>query len=211
MKDEEQKKEIKIIMDEILGAKGLNLEKLSDLTDIPKGFLFSLYNGDFKKLPPMPYVKGYIDKIAEVLETDGERIWQAYKDNLRRSGEEDKLPINRFAFKKAKKGKVILFLIGIGILIILGFQGGKFIGVPQLEIYNPPIDSYLTDIPTINLRGKINPQDKLMINMEDISVDGDGYFEKNFSLEPGTNTIEFKVKKLLGKEVTIIRQVIYQI
>jgi len=35
-------------------------------------------------------------------------------------------------------------------------------------------------------------------------------FGNDFALQPGLNTVEFKAKRLLGKEVTIIKQIIYQ-
>ncbi len=210
MKNDEQIKTISGILDEAMSAKGLNIEKLAQITDIPINYLNALYSGDFKKLPPAPYARGYINRIAEVLNIDTERIWQIYKDNLKTSGEEDKLPLNRFALKKIKKRKFIIIGLVVAILIYIGFQGGKFLGIPSIEISNPSADNAIVNNAMIDLRGKIDPQDKLTINGEDLSADENGYFEKNFSLEPGLNTIEFKVKRLLGKETKIARQVIYQ-
>lgn len=210
MKDDEQIKTINGILDEALDAKGLNLEKLAQITDIPMNYLNALYRGDFKQLPPAPYARGYINRIAEVLNIDAQNVWQIYKDNLKTSGEEDKLPANRFAFKKIKKRKFVIIGLAVIILIYLGLQGGKFLGIPSIEISNPSADNAIINNAIIDLRGKIDPQDKLTINGEDLSTDANGYFEKNFSLDPGLNMIEFKVKRLLGKEIKITRQVIYQ-
>ena len=75
---------------------------------------------------------------------------------------------------------------------------------------NPPADGAIINNPIIKLSGKVSAGDKLIINGEEILPEENGRFEKDFSLQPGINTFEFEVKRFLGKEIKIIRQVIYQ-
>ena len=51
---------------------------------------------------------------------------------------------------------------------------------------------------------------KLTINEEEVFISQDGNFSKEYSLQPGLNTVEFKASRLLGKEVTIIKEIMYQ-
>ena len=194
--------------------KGLTPEKLAEIADVPEHYMRALYGEDYKNLPPEPYVRGYIMRIANALEIDGEALWNVYKNtlSLKTSGDKDKLPINRFAFKDKKIGKkkIIIAAIAVLILIFAGFKASKYFGTSSLDISNPPFDNYTTNDPNIYLRGKIDSQDNLTINGENVSVDSSGYFEKQWALNPGPNMLEFKVKRLLGKTVTIDRQIILQ-
>ena len=211
MKEGEQKT-IKEVVGEAIGIRGFSVERLSSLTDVPERYLKAIFNEEPEQLPALPYVRGYLIKIAEVLNLDGDELWQVYKKNLnlKTSGEADKLPQNRFALKRFKKRNLIFAILGIFVIIFLFFKAGQFLGAPSLEINNPSADNFITDISFIELRGLVDPQDKLMVNNEEIPTDKNGYFQKEFTLEPGINSIEFKVKRLLGKEVIITRKVIYQ-
>ena len=203
------------IFNEVLDLRGLNLERLAELTNIPKRFLNALRDGDFRNLPPAPYVRGYLMKIAGVLDIDSNLLWQTYKkENLfRTSGAEDKMPINRFAIRPLNKRKIAVGIVLIIIAVALAWKLNDFsgiLGTPGLKIDAPAADNLIINTPSIKLEGETNSQNKLTINSEEIAIGEDGRFEKEFALQPGINTIEFKVKRLLGKETKIIKQVIYQ-
>ena len=83
-------------------------------------------------------------------------------------------------------------------------------GTPQIQISSPAADNLIVNSPSIKLSGEVNSRDKLTVNGEEILVGENGHFEKDFSLQPGINTIEFRVKRFLGKETAVVRQVIYQ-
>jgi hypothetical protein len=203
------------IFNEVIELRGLNLERLAELTAVPKRFLAALRDGDFRNLPPAPYVRGYLMKIAGVLDIDGNLLWRTYKkENLfRTSGPEDKLPINRFTSRPLNKKKIAVGIVLIFALSVLTWKFNDFLGIlgtPDLKINAPSVDGLIVNNPSIKLSGKADARDKLTINNEEIMVGDDGNFEKEFALQPGINTIEFKVKRLLGKETRIVRQAIYQ-
>ncbi|MBI2515110.1 helix-turn-helix domain-containing protein [Candidatus Wolfebacteria bacterium] len=207
-----QQKTLREILTETIDLRGLTIERLAELTNIPERYLTALRDGDLKRLPPGPYVRGYLMKIAEILEIDGRILWDVYKKQhpLRTSGIEDRLPRNRFALKRFKK-KAVVWAIIIGLIVIyLIWQGKDFFGTPSIEIVNPVSDNAVVNSASIRLTGEVNPKDKLMVNNEEVLVEASGRFEKEFPLQPGVNTAEFKVKRFLGKETKVVRQIIYQ-
>ncbi|MBN2198149.1 helix-turn-helix domain-containing protein [Candidatus Wolfebacteria bacterium] len=216
MFNEENSKNLTEILNEAIKAKNLDVKKLSENTDIPVYYLSALFKGDFSNLPAMVYVRGYLIKIAEILEIEKEFLLKAYKKEislgpLKTSGAYDKLPLNRYAFKPFYKKTV--FIVLIILILIAGFlfwRAGDFFGTPKVEIISPIVDNIIVNNSSIKLMGKINPRDKLVINNEEILSEKDGRFEKEIILQEGINTVEFKVKRLLGKEIIIMRQVIYQ-
>jgi len=207
-----EQKTIKEILEDSMNVKGFSVERLSELTDIPERFVKAIIDENITSLPSSPYVRGYFVKIAEALNLNGNELWAIYKENLdlRTSGGKDKLPHNRFELKPFKKRNVILIVLAIIVVTYLAFKIETLLGVPNIDISNPATDNMVVNLPTIDLRGEIDAKDKLTINNEEIATDKNGYFEKKFLLEAGINSIEFKVKRLLGKETTIVRKVIYQ-
>lgn len=216
MTNNNQSKTLGELITEALELRNLSVEKLSELIDIPAYYLIALKNDDLDKLPSAPYIRGYLIKIAEILKIDINLILTAYKREislrpLKTSGSSDKLPFNRFSFGHlVGKNIVIAGIILILISIYLIWRTSDFLGTPKIEIINPSADNFIINNNTIKLSGKVSAEDKLIVNGEEILIEENGGFEKDFSLQSGINTFEFKVKRFLGKEIKIIRQVIYQ-
>ncbi len=209
---EERIMTVKEIMEKALHEKKLSPARLAELTNVPERYVTMFVAGEEKGLPPAPYVRGYLMKIAGALGLEGEMLWKAYQKQLEleTSGESDKLPSNRFAFKKTS-GKKVAAVMVIGVIVIVAaIWARSLFGIGEITITNPVEDPFATNQSSVDLRGKIDASDRLTINNEDVPIDANGYFEKQFSLEPGINSVEFKVKRLLGKETTITKQIIYQ-
>lgn len=199
---------------EIFDLTGLSAKKISEMTDIPESHIAALLNNNLKKLPAFPYVRGYILKISEIAGLKPENIndlIELYKKEIPQNiGESDKLPFNRFSKQLANKKKLTLQIILVFVLIYMIFRIDYLIGIPKITIINPKEDYLTIKKPEIKLSGIAkNFFDKLTINNEEIPVNKDGFFEKNLNLQPGENKIEFKIKRFLGKEITIEKKVIY--
>ncbi len=204
---EEEQKPITKILKELLEERGLTHDKLADLTDIPKRFIASLSKGEFDQLPAKPYVRGYLFKIAEVLEIDPHTLWQSYRRSadLAVSGERDKLPSNRFALKKIRASRLIAIFALIIVMSFAGFRFNDILGRPTIDLSLP--DS--TTEEKIIVSGAVSPGDRLTLNGEVIYPSQSGEFEKEVQLEPGLNTLEFRIKRYLGRENKVIHQVFY--
>lgn len=218
--EEQDRMTVKEILTGALREKKMTIARLAEATDIPERYVALLVEGkssesaegELKGLPPAPYVRGYLMRIAGSLGLDGQVLWQAYTNQLhpKTSGESDTMPTNRFAFKRLNRKKIIMVVIVIAVLAGLGIWVRTLLGTGVIDIKSPSQESTVTNVPSIDLQGRIDPSDRLTINNEDTAIDKSGYFEKQFSLEPGINSVEFKVKRLLGKETVITKQIIYQ-
>lgn len=198
---------------EILESKGITLEKLSETTGVPKRYLEALISGEYKHLPAAPYTRGYILKIAKAFRLNGEELWETYRNelSLKISGQNDKLSSNRFALpKKANKKNIIFIIISILVIVYLSFQWRNIFGTPKLEIITPASSEIFVNSNPFKVTGLTDQKNKLIINGEEIVINSTGWFEKDINLQKGPNIIEFEVKKFLGKEIKISKQVIYQ-
>ncbi len=205
-------KELKEILKEQMQAKGLTFEKIKLQTGIAERYLMAFLEGQKDKLPAAPYVRGYLMTIAAILELNGKELWETYKDELtiKKSGPNDRMPINRFALKKASKNKIVIGLLVIFLIVYFTINANKVSGRPNLQIANPPEATLTMASSTINLFGTVDVGAKLTIDGDEVLVDSTGHFQKIYALQPGLNLIEFSAKNLLGKEAKATRQVIYQ-
>ncbi len=205
-------KSLKSLILERVDAKNLNPEKLCQNTGIPKHYLGAILNGEWHKLPPSPYAKGYFKKLETALDFDPDSLWSLYEDETEviSSGAEDRLPRNRYAIKNANRKWLWPVLVVAAIGIYLGINASHLIGRPDLKILNPLQATLIANFGIFTLDGEVDSNDKLFINGEEIYVDKSGRFQENYDLQPGLNTFEIVAKRFLGKETRVVKQVIYQ-
>jgi len=193
---------------DLMKSRGVGPQKLSSVTDVPKRFIDAILQGDLDKLPPRPYIRGYLFKISNALGADNDALWQVYRSftETLSSGEKDRLPVNRFAIKKLGPNTTIIILVGLLVAGFIGININRILGRPILDVNIPET----TDQQILRVDGLINPRDRLTLNGELIYTDEEGNFTKDVQMELGLNTLEFRVKRYLGQETTLIKQVFYQ-
>jgi len=208
----EEEKSLQTIFEETLEQKNLNHDKLANLTSIPRRYIIAIQNLELSMLPSSPYVRGYLKKICDVLDLNFNDIWKIYEKELRHksSGAFDTLPTNRFAIHKINKKSLAGTLILAVLLIFIISNFNDFFAKPYLNIENPKEAITTTSEPEIDLIGSIDPKNKLTINDREVVTDINGNFESIYELQTGLNTINFKVKKIFGKENSEIKQVMLE-
>ncbi len=75
---EEIKRFKEIIRDE-MKAKGMNIAKLSEITDISANYIKAIMEEDLDSLPSAPHVRGYFQIISKVCGFDFDVLWEEYK------------------------------------------------------------------------------------------------------------------------------------
>lgn len=205
-------KQLKDVIGETLDREGIGLKKLGEATNVPEAYLKFLLEGQPQRLPPLPYVRGYLTKIAQFLGLDRDDLWRLYKNESagQRSGSSDLLPGNRFAIKTKGKKIIVAVILGLAVLIYLVWNLSQYLGAPVLEISLPATATTVSSEETTVIEGRTDYSNKLTINNEQIYLDKDGHFKKEYPLQEGLNYFEIIAKKFLGGETKIIRKVVYQ-
>lgn len=208
----ENKKNFSEFLTEAMDACGFNVQKLSEATNISEKYIINLIDENFSKLPPVPYTRGYLIKIAEVLGIDERQLLELFKERYVIKRENiDHLPHNRFAIKSFNKKKVAIGIVLLFVIIYFIWRADDLIGIPEIKIIYPVAGISIVNESTIKLEGEIKNQfDKLTINGNEIFIEDSGKFSKDYNLQPGINEIEIKAKRFLGKEIKVVREVIYQ-
>lgn len=202
---------LKDLLREHIELKGLNTKKAADLTGIPERYIEMMLQGNTEKLPPAPYVQGYIGKLANILDFDKETMWRLYQKEslLSRSGNDDRLPDNRFAARRLGRS----WLIGGSIMALLAayfsYSAYGAFAPPELEITVPEAETSTVAQQTIIVQGKTSPAYTMTLNGGELYVSPEGVFQKEFELGEGLNILEFSAKKFLGGESRVTRTIIY--
>ncbi len=188
--------------------KGYSLEKLANLSGVSERFLRILAEGQYEKLPAAPYMRGYLLKIAEILEVDGASMWAEYEAAIepKRSGEKDILPGNRFQTWQIHRGTIFAIAGGLAVLIILLWRLPWFQS-PSLNVLGE--DGEVVATSTWTLRGLADSDQAISVNGEITPLRTDGTFEKEVKLQPGFNTFTILGIYPLGREEKIVRQIFY--
>lgn len=199
--------------------KGWTLEKVSEETKILLAGLKALENDEYKNLPPPVYLKGMIEKYADFLKLDKEKVLELYqKSNGRNlsSGKYDLPPKNRFLVCQSKfisffKNVCPKMLKGIFLGLILFYfiyEASFFILPAKIILYSPERD-FSTNEAELVILGRVIRGKTFFIKDQEISFEKNGTFDEKIILAPGLNNIEFKAVNILGRSTTLTRQIIY--
>ena len=208
---DEERQDFEIFFSEKLREYSVPLKKLSELSGISIKYLECLRAGRYEQLPAAPYLHGYLVRLGQLLNFDGEEWWRRLKEEglIRGSGPADQLPKNRFARRPITK-KVWLGIIAAIILLYGGFSFSKISGTPLLVVTSPAEESTTVETDQFILNGRLTDGSRLTVNGEAISIGEDGSWQKRILLQPGLNSLRIVASKFLGREIEVIRQIIYQ-
>lgn len=197
-------------------AKGFDVRYVEEAIKIRAKYLLALENGDYKKLPPDVYIKGFLKNYAVFLGIETERVMRLY---AKEKGLEEN--VQKAAGKKTSKDdfkspRVIVtpktLVIGLiatvvlSIVLYIGWQVRILTSPPKLTVFSPTDNSSI-EADTIYVEGKADPGADILIN--DVLIGGgpDGDFKEKISLQNGTNTIVVVARNRMNKETKEVRNI----
>lgn len=202
-------------------ALGYDIKETERATKIRAKYIEFLETGQYDKLPPDVYVRGFLKNYANFLKLDQDKVLKLYlkekglAENVRRVTA-PKTPIK----KKPKKQMVILtpqrLLIGSAILValaIIGYIGWEIsiLAAPPKLAIDAPGDNTKTTEQAIIVNGNTDPGNDVYINDVQIGVDPDGTFKEKVSLQEGVNLIKVHAKNKMGKTAEADRTVLAEL
>lgn len=202
-------------------ALGYDIKEVERATRIRAKYLEMIEAGNYEKLPPDVYVRGFLKNYASFLRLDVNKVTRLYlkerglKENVKKAiapKEPTKTPV-----RKKKGPKVIITpkrlfiasaLAGAFIIVAyIGWQISILAAPPKIEIRSPQDNVKIEDDSTI-IEGKTDAGADVFINSVQIGVDPDGNFKEKISLQEGINLIKVSAKNKLGKTSQISRTVL---
>ncbi len=195
-------------------AKFYTLEEVEKSTKIRKELLIALEADDYSKLPPPTFVQGFIKNYAKFLGLNNEKMLAVFRrefsDKRHKPYVMDTFanPMDKTKLK-ITPGRVLGVVVAVLILSFftyLWLQYRMFVGPPKLTL-NSPQDQIATDIPTIIVEGKTDPEVKIAVNSQEIPVAEGGEFKKEITLSSPVNKINVTASSKFGQKTEVERTV----
>jgi len=199
--------------------KNFGVEDLARLTSIPEHYINALIEENFSHLPAHVFTRGYLKKIATVIDTDEEELWQFYlkEYNNLMPPMVDMLPTNRFESKGKTIAEILralryvpvwaIIITAIGFVL---FQSKNLFGEPHLQVNNPIFENIETVENPFIIEGEGQPHTYILLNGKEIYLSDDGKFSEPIQLKPGLNEIVIEATNRLGKKKTITRNIYFE-
>ncbi len=196
-------------MKKIRSERRLSLSETSKGTKIQAKYLEYLEGGQYLKLPADVYVKGFLRSYAAYVGINEKMLIKLYErekgiqKNIRKIDNKEKLIEPLKLSKWVVTPKLIIGTL-IASLIFLGFfyiykEVDSFVSAPRLVVTSPQDGETIEDR-SILVKGSTEKDAEVFINEQPISVNENGDFSENISLQGGLNVILIKSKNKFDKE-----------
>ncbi|OWK27101.1 MAG: hypothetical protein US76_00555 [Parcubacteria group bacterium GW2011_GWA2_38_13b] len=198
---------------------GVSLKEAAECIGVSVKYLERIEEGDYNNLPADVYVRGFLKKYAEFLGLPVQEIVDFYQKekrifyNIYNNDNVEKKSFNGGFFGKIyiTPKAVSFFAIVAAVIFIVSYfiyEVGFLVSPPNLIMENPVQDAEVFES-KINVIGRTDYDSFVKINGQNITVDENGYFNKEINLSDGVNVLEIKAVNRLGKEASIIKRLVY--
>ncbi|MBI3671184.1 helix-turn-helix domain-containing protein [Candidatus Azambacteria bacterium] len=214
-KKEAKQLSLKELFKKIREDKKISLKALSEKSGVSLRNLEKIESGEWSQLPASIYVKDFLSKCADILGED-EKIFSELYDkelSLKKFEKKDDAAKRTIKMPFIITPKITAQAIFLTFILMIAsyfvFQINYLLGSPKLVAVSPEND-IITRSKEIEVSGSTQPDNRVLINDNDIFVDGNGFFSVSIPLQPGINTIKIKATNRLNKDYIIIRRIILE-
>lgn len=191
--------------------KGLSLEQIERATKIKKRLLEALEKGNYQKLPPSTFVKGFIRNYGNYLGLSVDKLLALFRREYGFGSSAALLPKTTGRFLSPSlwnfvQNKLFLGSLALLMLLFLIFLGRGFLVPPHLVVDSPSENLVVSEM-SVEVSGQTKPGTRLVINDEEIILQKDGGFSARTQLVMGTNEVVVVATNKLGRSRRIARTV----
>lgn len=192
--------------------KNFTLEQVEKATKIRAKFLTAIEADDYRGLPALPYIQGFIKNYSDFLGLRSFTLLALFRrqysrrEKLKNSAIEEPLVKSRW---QLTPNKVIAVLVVVLVIAFFGYFYGQFRALhtpPPLNLESPKDDAVVSQ-EMVSVYGMTDSDATVTINNEPVLIKDGGKFFKDISLTVGNNTLVVESTNRAGAKTTVIRQV----
>jgi hypothetical protein len=187
----------------------IGLNEVSRHTKIQLKYLEYLESGEYEKLPPDVYVRGFVRSYAHFLGADEQVLVRLYERerNIRKNLKKEQFEEGRMRQFSIPNFVVTPKVLAGSMAFLLVFAGfwylyrefRSFAAAPYLVVLEPA-DGQVVENGETYVRGRTDKDVRLSINGQPTLVRDDGSFLERVSLQPGPNTLTIAALNKFDKE-----------
>lgn len=184
------------ILKEEREKKFYTLEEIEKATKIRLELLQALEADNYSKLPPPTFIQGFIKNYGRFLKLDSEKLLAIFRREFSEHKHpprilesfQNPLDKKRFRITPTKFISMIVILLLLVFFAYLWFEYRFLVGPPTLDILSPQ-NNITVESQVIEIKGRTNPETKVTINNQEVSVDPLGNFSQEIKLNENLNKI----------------------
>lgn len=191
--------------------KKLDLLTVAQITKIKLPYLEAIEDGNWSRLPPIPFTKGLIRNYAQCLGLNPNEILAVFRRQYdeQKEVEPAKPPFIIQSFIRFTPTTLLRVALVVIVTIFLLYFLREYrilTGPPALVLENPKENSTLTNT-VIDIVGKTSPEAVVTVNGQTVTVADNGTFQTSIEMLQ-TGQVHVTATSKSGKATTIERTVI---
>lgn len=191
--------------------KGFTVAQVEKVTKIRAKFIEAIETDDYKRMPALPYVQGFLRNYSDFLGLRSTTILAIFrrqytlKDKHTKEIIEEPLTQSRVL----TRNKVILALVLLMIISLFGYFFWQYrqLHEPPPLLIEQPKNELVVDVAEISIFGKTDPDATVMVNNEPVLIKEDGKFFVDVPLSIGNNTVVVEATSRIGEKTTLTRKI----
>lgn len=193
---------------------GISLKEAAERSKIPLRFLSALEKLDYASLGGLLYVKRYVKNYAAFLGIFSEELMEEcireFEIGTLKTERTRRIPyIRSLLLPIQPKHAVLIAGTSLSLLIAgyLMYQLVFLLEAPDIAVYEPTNERSAAPLPSIEVRGEIAKDARVLINRRPVAIAEDGGFRERLYLVKGLNRIDIEAVNISGKAVSETRYV----
>ena len=179
---------------------------------VQEHYLAALEENRWRDLPGVLYVRRYLEQYANYLGVAPKTLLAQLKiqlvhDHWSNTPKSQSCTRAHFVVWPQRLRRIAMAAVLLAIVGYLGMQLIALTNPPPLAVDYPP-DGFVTHLESITVSGSTEPEARLMVNNEAVTVRADGTFSASLTLAKGVNYIHLSVARRFGRERILERSVV---
>jgi len=198
----------------------LDIKDVERALRIPAKHIRYMEEGNYGKLPPDVYVRGFLRNYAVYLGLKPKKIIDAYtrerglERRIKRAKKEAPVvkPLNtpRIVVTPKKMIAALSLAVVITIMVFIGWQIKILTAPPTLSIKTPN-ENVTSKNDYVYVEGQTDRESDLYINDVRVGTDDNGVFKERVSLQDGINVLKIKAVNKMKRETVLERKILVKL
>lgn len=193
-------------------AQNLTLKQAEEMTKIRARYLDAIEKEQWSVFSSRVYIAGVIKSYASYLGIDPEKAMAYFRRDYEKK--------ERVTFKKRLPSlqllpgtKQVLYVLFGAVFVFFSlyfaYQFEQYLSPPEIVIVSPEEERF-RNVTRITVVGRTEPESTVRIYNEDLFPDEQGFFEYDFPLRKGLNTLPIEVTGPNGKQNQLVEEYILE-
>lgn len=191
---------------------GFTLEQVEKATKIRVKFLKALENDEFKKMPALPYVQGFLKNYSTFLGLKSVIVLAMFRRQFIHSEKQKVENIEESLTNtqwQITPNKVVMTAVIFSVAVLFAYFYAQYQALhapPPLSLEQPKTDT-ITKETAFSVFGNTDTDATITINNEPVLVKEGGRFYKDVALTVGENTLMVEATSRIGEKTTLTRRI----